>query len=136
MNPEKCRTCQTEIQPATAKRTGGLCMPCTMQADPAFAEKVEDAKISDSDKNPTIWQQVRSLIFVLLVGSAFMAVIFIAKIVVSVIAGLIAKFVFKTGWSTAILIGLGTFVGLGFLGMLLDLDWPGRNRSRRKPPEK
>ncbi len=134
MNPEKCQTCGTEIQPATAKRTGGLCMPCAMQADPSFAAKVEDAKGSVSDKNPTLWQQVRALIVLLLVGSAFLAVIFVVKIVVSLIAVLVARFAFETSWDSAFFTGVITYLTIGFIELILD-EWPKRFRSPGKKPK-
>lgn len=123
----KCQTCATIIQPATADRTVGKCMPCAMQADPAFAAKVEAAKGSVSDKKPTLLQQVRALIVLLLVGSAFMAVIFIAKVVVSLIAVLIARYAFESSWDNAFFTGVITYLAIGFIELILD-EWPKRSR--------
>ncbi|HEY1171467.1 MAG TPA: hypothetical protein VGH19_08875 [Verrucomicrobiae bacterium] len=132
-DPLKCQTCSTVIQPATAERTDGLCMPCAMGADPTFADKVEAEKGSATGKDYPLWKQVRDLIVILLVGGVFMAVLFVAKVVVSLIAALIAKFVFKTDWLQAVMIGAGTFAVLGFIGMLSDLDWSdGRPRPKAK----
>jgi len=129
-DPLKCQTCDAEIQPATAERTSGLCMPCAMAANPAFAEKVEAGKGSAAGQKESFGKQVLALITVLLLGGAFMIAVFIAKVTVSIIAVLIARFAFETTWDRALFVGVITYLVLGFIGLILD-EWP-RKRSRSK----
>jgi len=135
MDPVKCQTCQTEIRPATAKRTGGLCMPCAMQVDPAFAEKVEADKGSTSDRKESFWKQALALITVLLLGGAFMIAVFIAKVAVSIVAVLIARFAFDTTWDRAFFYGVITYLVLGLIGLILDELPLKRSRSKDRTPD-
>ncbi|MCD6049375.1 MAG: hypothetical protein K0Q55_778 [Verrucomicrobia bacterium] len=130
MNPVKCQTCQTEIQPAIADRTGGFCTPCAMAADLVFAEKVEADKGAAAVQKESFGKQALALITVLLLGGAFMIAAFIAKIAVSIIAVLIARFAFETTWDRAFFAGVITYLVLGFIGLILD-EWP-QKRSRSK----